>query len=635
MADETDEGLSAQGGDALAAQIALDAGKHSAEAREYLKKQSRIADLQIDTLQKKDEFELSHLRFRRFTDWTRFALEVAGFLVVLLVVSALGAMVWDAVHDSDLVFEAFSVPPDVAQTGMTGAVLANRVLDSFERMQAEPGVTQGAASGRRDSSNETRVEIPDTGISLGELARYLRGWLGNEVHVTGDLVHSGKRFALTVRYGSEPGVTGQGAAGNLDTLVQTSAEHVFAAARPYRFADYLVHKQRYAEAAQLIPPLTQQGTPDDRALAYAAWAELEFYGNGDMRAELDKGREAVRLNPRNPLTRFWLGAAEGNLGHDEANWANFGEGLRLADEGGTGMTGELTAALIPAFRGYRDETEGDYLQAIRDYEQARPSDVWISNLQNEVSDVAAAHDNAGARALVRFIPVKRKRDGKPNADVPLAQFEVAFNAGDWSAAVQAGAVTDKTYVALAAPQWARRNLFWPLWACAMAMNGDVAGAESLIAKTATDCDVCMRMRGRIAAHKHDWASATRDFAAVSARSPHIPFADTDWGEMLLRKGDIDGAIAKFTAANQKGPHFTDPLEMWGEALIAKNRSDLALAKFEEANKYAPNWGRLHLKWGEALLWTGDKTGARKQFSIARTLDLTASEKSQLARMTHG
>ncbi|HJW40050.1 MAG TPA: hypothetical protein VJ476_02355, partial [Rhizomicrobium sp.] len=94
------------------------------------------------------------------------------------------------------------------------------------------------------------------------------------------------------------------------------------------------------------------------------------------------------------------------------------------------------------------------------------------------------------------------------------------------------------------------------------------------------------------------------------------------------------AIAHFGKAHAIGPHFADPLEMWGEALIAKNRSDLALAKFEDANKYAPNWGRLHLKWGEALLWSGDRSGAAKQFAIAASLYLTADEKAQLARVSH-
>jgi tetratricopeptide (TPR) repeat protein len=124
---------------------------------------------------------------------------------------------------------------------------------------------------------------------------------------------------------------------------------------------------------------------------------------------------------------------------------------------------------------------------------------------------------------------------------------------------------------------------------------------------------------------------------VVKQAPDIPIAWSDWGEMLLQKGDYDGAIAKFAVANSKGPHFADPLEMWGEALIAKNRSDLALAKFAEADKYAPNWGRLHLKWGEALLWSGNPDDAKKQFAIAASQDLTPSEKSELARVrgTHG
>ncbi|HEY1615924.1 MAG TPA: hypothetical protein VGF97_19790 [Rhizomicrobium sp.] len=72
----------------------------------------------------------------------------------------------------------------------------------------------------------------------------------------------------------------------------------------------------------------------------------------------------------------------------------------------------------------------------------------------------------------------------------------------------------------------------------------------------------------------------------------------------------------------------------GIDLGTTNSSILALAKFEEANKYASNWGRLHLKWGEALLWSGDKTGAQKQF-IAAHLDLTLEEKSQLPGVCSG
>ena len=99
----------------------------------------------------------------------------------------------------------------------------------------------------------------------------------------------------------------------------------------------------------------------------------------------------------------------------------------------------------------------------------------------------------------------------------------------------------------------------------------------------------------------------------------------------MARGKPDDAIAQFKLANQKGPHFADPLEGWGEALMAKNQSHLALAKFAEAEKYAPNWGRLHLKWGEALGFAGKPAEAKAQLARAAALDLTPSEKSELAK----
>jgi tetratricopeptide (TPR) repeat protein len=178
-------------------------------------------------------------------------------------------------------------------------------------------------------------------------------------------------------------------------------------------------------------------------------------------------------------------------------------------------------------------------------------------------------------------------------------------------------------------------LFVPLLADAEAHRGNFARAHELIDRSALDCYLCMRVRGNVAALEKNWPAADQWYARAVTLAPSIPFAYLEWARMRAAKGDLDGASAKLDIANKKGPHFADPLETWGEALIAKNRSDLSLPKFEEANKYAPNWGRLHLKWGEALWWSGDKDAARKQFAIASGLDLTPSEKVELAKVSHG
>jgi hypothetical protein len=50
---------------------------------------------------------------------------------------------------------------------------------------------------------------------------------------------------------------------------------------------------------------------------------------------------------------------------------------------------------------------------------------------------------------------------------------------------------------------------------------------------------------------------------------------------------------------------------------------------------AANWGRLHLRWGEALVYAGKRDAANAQFASAALRDLTPSEKSELASVSHG
>jgi hypothetical protein len=211
------------------------ASREKADA--FLERQSRLADIQIEDEKRERKIRHRSLRVHHASEVLKLCFEIAVGLVVLLVVSALGAMVWSATQDRDLVVDAFSVPPDVAQSGLTGAVLAGRVLDKLGTMETNTfSLAQSAGSNRGEVGEQVRVEIPQTGISLGELDRYLRQWLGHETRVSGDLVHTPKGLALTVRYGDAPGTTTEGSAADLDRLIGLTAEHVYAAARPKRLS---------------------------------------------------------------------------------------------------------------------------------------------------------------------------------------------------------------------------------------------------------------------------------------------------------------------------------------------------------------------------------------------------------------
>ena len=119
------------------------------------------------------------------------------------------------------------------------------------------------------------------------------------------------------------------------------------------------------------------------------------------------------------------------------------------------------------------------------------------------------------------------------------------------------------------------------------------------------------------------------FGRVAAGSQLLPFAYRDWGRALLTLGRPDEAISKFAEAHRRGPRFADPLELWGEALMQKGNPGRAVVKFREADEDAPRWGRNHLRWGEALMLSGHYAEARRQYEIAKGLDLSRPDRAAL------
>ena len=640
-----------EGNDPVA--IALTLGQGGAldpRAAAYLEEQTRLAKLQIermraldDHLDEEQRLQLSHLRIRRFSDYSKMALELSAGLFFLAIVVGLGVMAWNAAHDHDLVIEAFAVPPDLAARGLTGQAVAAELLDKFGAMEAavEP-TAQGTGSYHLNAGDVVRIAIPETGgVSIGDLDRFMRAWLGHEVHVSGEVAHTANGYAMTVRSGNAPGVRVEG--NDLDKLASQAAEKLFAQVEPVRYADFLADGGRFDEAITLLQPLTLVGAPRDRALALTSWAEaLDFDGQAAKAREI--AQEAVRLVPdASSYAYAVISDAENESGREQQAFAAESAVVRFADR-----TWSSEDRKSPALRTYpvfmaarRDAHTGDFTAAAADWDQvmaeggvAIPEVDASLKAAETVPALAKGHNIEAATRMLALIPDFGHAHA---ANLVFAHIALGYVTEDWRGVIQRYAELGASshldpYFAAWEPVVVR-----PLAAVAMARLGDITGAEALIAKTSYACDLCVRARGTIAALKHDWGASARWYGIVAARSPSIPFADTDWGRMLLWKGDTSGAIAKFEAAHRIGPHFADPLEMWGEALMLQNRSDLALAKFAEADQDAPNWGRLHLEWGKALFYAGHTADSKKQIAIASALDLSQADRFALTQWmkSHG
>ncbi len=647
---ETGAEAVAGGADPAAMALAL-GGASREEADAFLKKHGSLIDIQKHHL----HVQLRQVHLSIWKEYLGVLLRVVTAVIGLAVASGIALMVRDASRSSGLLIEPFSVPPELAARGLTGEVVAARFLDKLQAMQAATGSDRPANSFQNNWGSEIKVEIPETGLTFGELDKLLRDKFGHVSHVSGEVFKTADGIALTARLDNTLPQTFTGADARIDDLAQQAAEAIYRDSQPYRFSQYLEQHGRIAEAFAVIAKLATDGPSGERSWAYSQWSFMDINDHGDAAAARVHGLQALGLGGNAAVdAEIALVSAEQWSGHDQKSLL-YSIDLEARSQV---RAPEQTEAFFNENRlvatAWLEHLKGDYDDAARLWlviekvvdDEGIQEVVGLGGMRALTPALAATalalnHDPAAARAAVA---ANWQQDDNSlltsdaeDAFSALPHYWIAAEAGNWPAALADARAADAW---LTANKTARplMGLLLPVWihpleALALARQGDTAGAAALIGATPPDCYLCLRLRGQIAAQTGDGQAAERWFAAAAAQAPSLPFAYADWGAMLLGRGDAVGAIAKFNLANQKSPHFADPLEGWGEVLMAKNQSHLAVAKFAEAGKYAPNWGRLHLKWGEALVYAGKVDEAKKQFARAAQLELSAADKAELARQS--
>ena len=560
-------------------------------------------------------------------------LRVATAFTGLAVAAGLAYLIWNAATSNDLVIDSFQVPPDLAARGLSGQVVAAKLSDKIAAMQTNTNSARAPRS-YANGTDGLKLEIPETGVSLSELDRFLRAKLGHDLHIGGEMVQQDKgAIALTARAGTNDSATVTGAETDMDGLLQKLAEQVFRSTQPYRYAIWLQTQSRTPEAVNVLKALAASGPPGERAWAYNGWGIIVLQQDGEHPSLplIQRGHE---LDPDNYLLIANLGGAELRQGRTESAISYY----RMAQAALSAHARDYT--LPDSIAGQRHNYSATLLahQGALLEAAAEQRAILNAGTANSVRGfaflpqyLALLHEPAAAStALANYSPTNGAANSATEVTALQAHLLIAVERQDWSTPA-----LERDFAALTAhyPGLAeeRQTLLDPFLAVALAHTGQFAAAEALLKPMPGDCFPCLRARAQVAALQGQDARADWWFYRAAAAAPTSPYAEAEWGRALLERKQPDADIAKFTASNKKGPHFADPLEYWGEALMAKNQSHLALAKFAEAEKYAPNWGRLQLKWGEALVYSGKRDEAKAHFARAATLDLTPDKKAELQK----
>jgi tetratricopeptide (TPR) repeat protein len=526
-------------------------------------------------------------RMRRIDLHIRLGLQVLAVIIATAIGLGIALMIHDAFAARSVIVEAFDAPPALAARGLSGKVVAGALLDELTRLQIATRTDAAKRNLTNAWTSDIKVEVPQTGVSIGEIDRLLKARFGHELHIGGDLVQADTGgLILTVRGDGVAPRSFTGAAGDLAKLTTEAAEYIYGQSQPALFAGYLAETGRNAEAVASSKAAFGPAAPEDRPYLLNAWANALLNLGGSPRDALPLYRLAIKLKPdywipyNNVMNSLWL------LGHEEGAW-RAGEALRKAAGGRPGRAPETV---------YENQDiltwnlQASRAAAIADAAAHGGVGATVSAEGPQIADIdARLHDPADAEFQLQTT----KSDANDPTIAALTHFvhgRLAAEAGD---AARAEAEMEAFGAAYADPAVASQ---FPGYACWIAPAEEAAGhpdkADAAFEAGGRFVD-CYRFRGDILDHRGDWAGAQKAYAASVAIAPDLPAGYYSWGVALARHGDLAGAQARLAGANARGPHWADPLKAWGDVLARQGRWSDALAKYGEALKYAPAWQALH------------------------------------------
>jgi tetratricopeptide (TPR) repeat protein len=575
-------------------------GPEVAKATEaFLGRQGALLEVQTRHMEAEHRFRLAHLRGRLIGLNIRNAFQV--FIALAATVIGLGVltMLVDAFTSRSVVVDAFKAPPAIASRGLSGDVVAKGVLDDLQKMQYATRATgdKGPLSARGAWASDIKVEVPETGVSIGEISRMLHERFGHDVHITGELIQNDAGgFALTVRGDGVPAATFTGGSSDLSKLTVQAAEYVYGRSQPHRYSVYLQNQNRYADAVAFLQgAFPREADGELRPRLANDWGNSLSGVNQPVRAA-EKFRLAMSLGK--PRSNVWWTAWDNLVGvrgltDEETGWRDSHAFLKAAAAAPKREQPDLRLLSSPA-------------QFTWDLPLLLASNIADSKLNGGAGATSAPdapaiadnyawmHDPADSAA---WIAAGDPDDPVTKAEALLLQGYAALSRGDSAGAV---APLEAFYKAWATDP--NLQYLYPNQPCFTGLAYGLAGrrteAEGVFKRVGAQ-SLCFAFHGDVLVHAGDVAGAQRIWAEGLKTGPDLPPIPLHRGLWELGQGDLKAAEADVSAAAAKAPHWADPLKAWGDVLARGGRWRSALAKYDEAAKYAPAWAELKSARAEA------------------------------------
>ncbi len=585
-------------GQGLAAGLALDVAhtdpKVSRAALGFLERQSRLLDLQAEHARAEHPLRLSFLhdqahegRLRRVGQRIRVGIQAFTVLVLTAIGLAVLAMFYDALTSRTVVVEAFQAPPALAGRGVNGKVVATQVLDALQKLQEATRSSAKGLNTRGAWAGDVRIEVPETGVSIGEVNRLLHERFGHDLHIDGDLIQGdGANLRLTVRGDGVPAQTFESAEAELDKLATQAAEYVYGRSQPLRYVAYLEDVGRDKDALAFLPGAFARAQDDgERAKLANTWGNsyLDLFQPGPA---AEKYRLEMSLSPArsDAWWKAWcnlIGAASAYQG-EEAGWREGQAFVRAVAAAPKAQRPELR--LMANAAGPTWDVPLALASIMADL-AAQGGAITTLEGPQVAEAYAMMHDPGHAE---RYMASSDPEDPTAKSEALMLQGYAALDRNDPAAAV---APLEAAYKLWSANPSLQASLVdQPCFlGLAYGLLGRRAEAEAVFGRIPNPWSRCWAFHGYALARMGDVTGAQRVWFEGVRLTPDLPNVYLARGRWEMERGDLSAAEADLSAASLKAPHFADPWKSWGDLLARQGDWRGAVAKYDVALKSAPFW----------------------------------------------
>ncbi|MBU1375562.1 MAG: hypothetical protein KKE02_00935 [Alphaproteobacteria bacterium] len=562
-------------------------------------------------------------------EWLAVILKILASLAGILIAFVLGWLTIDMFTYRGLVVEPFSVPEDFAKKGLNGEAVASEVLDRLAVMQAKSDSLRAASSYTNDWGDRIKVEIPQTGVSIGELQRFLRQLSGNGTRISGIVYLDGDKIHVTARAGSAPSRPVEVRTfSEWPQLMQAAAEGVYNDTQPYRYGVYLRREERREEAKKVFRDLSR--ALDGREAAWG-FRGLGLIAEDENEPELARSyySEALPLTDNKAALHYSIALLDEYVGHSADSLTYYENVFKLTKSKPADVAKSAHARMrlrsqmgIAQFKANFRETVRIASEdaKLRGYGQLKVSG-W-----RQAGNAALGHDISESNRLLAGT------DGRRLGETYLRNTYVGLSAelsGEYPKAVAGyeSAMREADLLPWSKTRAAVQTS--PGYARALALSGRFAEANILAGGMPTDCYPCNVARADVYALQKDWKSADSRYQLAIKQAPGLPLAYMGLARSYLARGREQAALGELKRARRAGPNWADPLELEGEILLRRGDAHGALTKFRAADTLAPKWARNRMMTGIALARLGEGVAARAMWSSALDVTPTPSERAWL------